>query len=116
MPETTALPTGTENNVLKISKSFYEACERETRLIDASIMLSLAISIISPPDCSKEDDPTSTDITFDVRCGLERILLQAKEALEENIEAFCRCHEEQKYDEEGEVVNQDTNSRREVKS
>ncbi|HHL35600.1 MAG TPA: hypothetical protein ENJ30_14670 [Desulfobulbaceae bacterium] len=90
MPKSINTPTQTE---LHVSDSFKKSSEREIRTIDAITMLDLALAVISPPDCSEDEDRTAP-LSFDVRHGLVNILYQAKESLNENLDAFCRCHEE----------------------
>ncbi len=72
---------------------FSRAMDRETRLVEAQTALAVVMAVISPPQCSEDDDPTE-DITFDVRFGLANLLRQVNGALEESLEAFCCCYEE----------------------
>lgn len=80
------------SNIRTVSEAFSKSIKRETRLIDAASNLALAREALMPPDDWEEGDD-STRLSLEAVHGVINQLFSVGDAISENLDAFCRCHE-----------------------
>ncbi len=76
-----------------VDAALLKAFDRETRLMSARTTLAVVMEYIDPPADCKVNEEYTLEIPLEARFGLMHILRQIDEALDENLDAFCYCHE-----------------------